>query len=83
MQARGARAEIEGCLQDLPEVEEIEWVREEDGRSSFVLSLSEDVRETISLTLANRGVGLLEMARTDLDLENTFLRLMLKEEEPS
>ena len=25
----------------------------------------------------------LEMARTDLDLENTFLRLMQKEEKPS
>ena len=83
MQVRGARSEIEGCLQDLPEVEEIEWVREKAGRSSFVLSLSEDVRETISLKLASCGVGLLEMVRTDLDLENTFLRLMLKEEEPS
>ncbi len=83
MQARGARSEIEECLQGLPEVEEIEWVREEGGRTSFVASLSEDIRETISLKLASRGLGLLEMARTDLDLENTFLRLMQKEEKPS
>ena len=83
MQARGVRSEIEECLQGLPEVEEIEWVREEGGRTSFVASLSEDIRETISLKLASRGLGLLEMARTDLDLENTFLRLMQKEEKPS
>jgi ABC-2 type transport system ATP-binding protein len=83
MQVKGARADIEACLGELPEVEEIEWIAEEDGRPSFVLSLSEDVRETISLKLADRGLGTLEMARTDLDLENTFLRLMLKEEEPS
>ena len=83
MQVRGARPEIQECLRDLPEVEGIESVREKDGRSGFVLILSEDVRETISLKLASRGLGLLEMVRTDLDLENTFLRLMLKEEKPS
>ncbi|MGW8320230.1 MAG: hypothetical protein ACWGSD_01625 [Thermodesulfobacteriota bacterium] len=83
MQARGGRSEIEECLRDLPEVEDVEWVREKDGRTSFVLSLSQDTREAISLKLVSRGLGLLEMARTDLDLENTFLRLMLKKEEPS
>jgi len=83
MQVRGARSEIEECLRELPEVEEIEWAREEDGGANFVLNLSEDVRETISLKLASRGLGLLEMVRTDLDLENTFLRLMLKEEASS
>ena len=82
MQVKGARPEIEACLGELPEVEEVEWVREEDGRPVVVLNLSEDVREAISLKLASRGLGLTEMARTDLDLENTFLRLMLKEEEP-
>lgn len=83
MQVRGPRPEIEECLRDLPEVEAIEWAREEDGRSSFGLSLSRDVREAISLRLVSRGLGLIEMARTDLDLENTFLRLMQKEEKPS
>jgi hypothetical protein len=83
MQVRGVRPEIEDCLRALPEVESIDWVREEGGRLSFVLGLSEDVREAISLKLASRGLGLLEMVRTDLDLENTFLRLMLKEEAPT
>ncbi len=83
MQVRGARPEIEEVLRDLPQVEEIEWSREENGCLSFVVGLSGDVRESISLKLASRGLGLLEMARTDLDLENTFLRLMMNEEEPS
>jgi ABC-2 type transport system ATP-binding protein len=83
MQVRGPKAEIEGCLQGLPEVETIEWGKEEEDRPSFMLSLAEDIRETISLTLASRGLGVLEMARTDLDLENTFLRLMESEEKPS
>jgi ABC-2 type transport system ATP-binding protein len=83
MQVRGARAQIEEGLKDLPEVEVIEWGREGDGRASFEISLSEDIRETISLKLASRGLGLLEMMRTDLDLENTFLRLMQKEEKTS
>ena len=82
VQARAARPEIQECLQGLPEIESIEWVREEDGRSSFVLSLTQDIREAISLKLVSRGLGLLEMVRTDLDLENTFLRLMQKEEKP-
>ena len=83
MQVRGAKAQIEDCLRELPEVEKIEWVKEEDGRSGFMLSLSKDIREEISLKLASRGLGVLEMARTDLDLENTFLRLMEQGEEPS
>jgi ABC-2 type transport system ATP-binding protein len=83
VQVRGAKAEIEDCLQGLPEVETIEWGKEEEDRPSFMLSLAEDIRETISLTLASRGLGVLEMARTDLDLENTFLRLMESEEKPS
>jgi ABC-2 type transport system ATP-binding protein len=83
VQVRGAKAEIEDCLQGLPEVETIEWGKEAEDRPSFMLSLSEDIRETISLTLASRGLGVLEMARTDLDLENTFLRLMESEEKPS
>ena len=80
MQVRAPRSEIEDCLQAVPQVEGIEWGREKDGRSSFVLSLSEDVREAIGLKLVSRGLGLLEMVRTDLDLENTFLRLMQTEE---
>jgi ABC-2 type transport system ATP-binding protein len=83
MQARGARSEIEDCLKGLTEIEEIKWVREQHGLSSFVLSLSQDIRETIGLKLVGRGLGLLEMVRTDLDLENTFLRLTQKEEKPS
>jgi ABC-2 type transport system ATP-binding protein len=83
MQVRGGKAEIEDCLQGLPEVETIEWGKEEEDRPNFVLSLSKDIREKISLTLASRGLGVLEMARTDLDLENTFLRLMESEEKPS
>jgi ABC-2 type transport system ATP-binding protein len=83
MQVRGAKADIESCLETLPEVEKIEWVGEESDRPSFALRLSQDIRETISLKLASRGLGLLEMARTDLDLENTFLRLMQSEEKPS
>ena len=83
MQVRGARADIEECLQGLPEVEKIEWIREGDGRPGFTLSLSSDVRETICLKLVSRGLGVIEMVRTDLDLERTFLRLMQKEEKPS
>jgi ABC-2 type transport system ATP-binding protein len=83
MQVRGAKTEVEECLRELPEVEKIEWVKEEDGRPGFVLSLSQDIRDSISLKLAGRGLGVLEMVRTDLDLESTFLRLMDKGEEPS
>lgn len=83
MQVRGVRGDIEECLQGVPEVEKIEWVREEDGRAGFMLSLASDVRETISLKLVSRGLGVIEMVRTDLDLEKTFLRLMQKEEKPS
>jgi gliding motility-associated transport system ATP-binding protein len=83
MQVRGARSEIEECLRDLPQVEQIAWVKEGNGRPSFLLSLSEDIRETINLKLVNRGLGVLEMVRTDLDLENTFLRLMQTEEKRS
>ena len=80
MQVRASRSDIEDCLRAVPQVEGIEWGREQDGRSSFVLDLSEDVREAIGLKLVSRGLGLLEMVRTDLDLENTFLRLMQTEE---
>jgi len=83
VQVRGAKAEIEDCLRGLPEVETIEGGKQEEDRSSFMLSLAEDIRHTISLTLASRGLGVLEMARTDLDLENTFLRLMESEEKPT
>jgi len=83
MRVRGARADIEECLRGLAEVEKIDWIREEDGRPSFMLSLSGDVRETISLKLVSRGLPVIEMVRTDLDLERTFLRLMRKEEKPS
>lgn len=83
MQVRGARSEIEQCLRALPEVEAIEWGRAEDGRFGFMLSLSADIRETISLKLVSRGFGVIEMTRTDLDLEHTFLRLMETEERPS
>lgn len=83
MQVRGPRSEIESCLRDLPEVEEIDWTRQEDGRSSLEMSLSQDIREAISLKLVSRGLGLIEMVRTDLDLENTFLRLMQTQEKPA
>jgi hypothetical protein len=64
-------------------VEEIDWTRREDGRSSLEMSLSKDIREAISLKLVSRGLGLIEMVRTDLDLENTFLRLMQTQEKPA
>jgi len=83
VQVRGAKAQIEDCLRDLPEVETIEWGKREEDRPSFMLSLSQDIRETISIKLASRGLGVLEMVRKDLDLENTFLRLMESEEKPS
>ena len=44
----------------------------------FVLNLAIDVREEINELMVKAGLGVLEMTRTDLDLENLFLQLMEK-----
>jgi ABC-2 type transport system ATP-binding protein len=76
MQVRGARAEIEQCLEGLSEIKKIEWIKEEHGLASFALEMAKDIRESVSRQLVNRGLGVLEMAGTGLDLENLFLQLL-------
>jgi len=61
-------------------VEAVETVREEDGVTRFALRLSEDVREALARALVSRNFGILEMARTDLELESVFLKLMARGE---
>ena len=83
MQVRGTKERITAALAGRQEIERIEWRKEEAGCAAFTLHLSMDVREEINQQLVNANLGVLEMARTDLDLENLFLQLMEKRENAS
>ena len=76
MQVCGSRQEILSCLEKVEEIEKIEWLEEEGGFSTFVLSLLHDNREAINQHLVNGRLGVREITRVDLDLENLFLQLM-------
>ncbi len=78
LQVRGAAVEVAECLKELNGVKSIDAIREEGDVTTFSLMLSEDVREGIAQTLVNRNLGVLELARTDLELESVFLKLMEK-----
>lgn len=78
MQVRGPREETSACLEAIEGVEDIDWVREEDGRLTLAVHLAGDIRELIVQRLVSRGIGVSEIARTDLDLENVFLQLTEK-----
>jgi len=76
MQVRGPAVEVVECLQGQSGVDAVENVREEGDVTLFSLKLSEDVREELMRTLVGRNFGVLEMSRTDLELESVFLKLM-------
>lgn len=76
IEVRGPAVEVVECLQTERGVESVETVREQGGVTRFLLRLSEDVREDLARVLLSRNFGLLEMVRTDLELESVFLRLM-------
>jgi len=80
LQVRGPAVAVVECLQAERRVEAVETVREEDGVTRFALRLSEDVREALARALVSRNFGILEMARTDLELESVFLKLMARGE---
>ena len=83
MQVRGTKEGIAEALAGRQEVERIEWQKEEAGSVVFTLHLAQDVREGINQQLVNANLGVLEMTRTDMDLENLFLQLMEKGESAS
>ena len=68
--------EVVECLLGQSGVDAGENVREEGDVTLFSLKLSEDVREELMRTLVGRNFGVLEMSRTDLELESVFLKLM-------
>ncbi len=83
MQVSGTKAKILSCLENVKEIEKIEWLKEKDGCSTFILNLFQDIRETINQQLVSSQFGVREMARIDLDLENLFLQLMERGEKSS
>jgi ABC-2 type transport system ATP-binding protein len=78
LQVRAQRPRVLECLEGLTGIDAMDCTREETDQTTLVLSLSQDVRERISALLAERKIGLLEMTRVDLELENVFLELIEK-----
>lgn len=78
LQVRGRRQRVLECLEGLTGIDGIECTKEEADRTTFLLSLSQDIRERVSALLVERKIGLLEITRVDLELENVFLELMEK-----
>jgi len=76
LQARGPGGGVLACLKGMAGVAKIEELKIEDSVSTFNLFLTQDVREGMVLQLVSRGYGVLEVTRTDLELENVFLKLM-------
>jgi len=83
LEVRGPKAEVLDCVRSLSGVDGVDVVQEGESVTVLALDLSEDVREGIVTNVVSRGFGVLEMARTDLELENVFLQLMEKGERPS
>ena len=83
VQVRGSKEEALQCIQGLSGVEKVEEIKQQESLTTFVLNLSEDVREGVTRELVNRGLGVLEVTRMDLELENAFLQLMEQGEKPS
>ncbi len=79
----GAWEEAEACLQGIAGVEMVERREEREGRVVISLGLSEDARAEVARSLVEHGLGVLEMARTDFDLEDLFLQLTRTGEDPS
>jgi ABC-2 type transport system ATP-binding protein len=80
LQVRGSAVGVVECLRGRPGVDEIRTVREEGDVTVFSVKLSLDVREELARALVGGGYGVLEMARTDLELESVFLKLMKRGE---
>jgi len=73
---RGPKTAVLECLHAASGVKRVEEIRAEDSLTTFHLLLSGEVREGLVTQLVSRGFGVLEVARTDLELENVFLQLM-------
>lgn len=76
IQVRGAADRVRQCLVGVDGIDDIAGARQEGDQATFLLFLSKDVRGQIASTLVGKGIALLEMSRTDLELENVFLGLL-------
>lgn len=76
LQVRGPAVQVVECLQGQRGVDAVETSRQEGDVAVCALTLSEDVREELARTLVGRDFGVLEMSRTDLELESVFIQLM-------
>jgi len=80
LQVRGPAVQVIEYLQGLRGVEAVTAPAEQGEVNVFALTLAEDVREEMARTLVGRGFGVLEMSRTDLELESVFIQLMQRGE---
>jgi ABC-2 type transport system ATP-binding protein len=76
IQVRGGGDRVRQCLAAVDGIDDIAGARQEGDQATFLLSLSKDVRDRIASALVRGGIGLLEMSRADLELENVFLGLL-------
>lgn len=76
VQVRGGGDRVRQCLAGVEGIDDIAGARQEGDQATFLLSLSKDVRDRIASVLVREGMGLLEMSRSDLELESVFLGLL-------
>jgi len=80
LEVRGGQEEVVAFLKHFDGIEEVTLERTRGQIVACTLSLSRDVREDLSRGLVEKGFGLLSVMRTDLELEEVFLKLMEKGE---
>lgn len=79
----GARREgVERIFQEIPGVESVEKIREEDHETTCLLQASpyQELRSEISKRVVEAGLPLLELTTKRLSLEDIFLKLVVSEE---
>jgi ABC-2 type transport system ATP-binding protein len=80
IELRGAQDRVMPFLEGFDGVEAVTLERSYDGVHVCSLSLSRDVREDLCRGAVERGLGVLALMRTDLELEEVFVKLMEKGE---
>ena len=83
IEVRGRQDEAVTLLKGFEGVEEVKPEKVAGEVLAFSLTLSHDVREALCRALVEKRFGLLAMMRTDLELEEVFLKLMEERERAS
>lgn len=83
IEVRGRQDEVVPFLRNFEGVDEVKLEKTQGDMLTLNLGLSRDVREALCRAVVGKGFGLLTMMRTDLELEEVFLKLMKKGDKAS